>query len=176
VKTIHAGSLFSLRIDILPMAFLGTAFLWVGLSAIAFYGIKIPLGEAILLAGFASLLHWISGLVHHLGHFLASKTTGYPMTGIRFGVYALLAGSRYPTDEPDLPADLHIRRALGGPILSGLLSVILLVLLPLWPGYWYWLGLFALLENSLVYTLQIFLPLGFNDSSTILRNLRGKSA
>jgi hypothetical protein len=96
------------------------------------------------------------------------------MTGIKFGAYSLFALTQYPRDEVALPPSLHIRRALGGPIISGLMSIILYLILPFWPGEWFWLGLFALLENLFIYTLQVFLPLGFNDGSTILRNLRKK--
>jgi hypothetical protein len=174
MKSIHLGKIFGLQIDLLPVTFLATLLLWIGLSAAAFYGIKIPLGESILLGLIATLLHWTSGLLHHLGHFLASRTTGYPMTGLQLGMIGILARDLYPADESELPPATHIRRALGGPIVSALLSVIFFLLLPLWPGNWYWLGLFILLDNVFVFTLQVFIPLGFNDGGTILRNLRKK--
>ncbi len=94
------------------------------------------------------------------------------MSGILFGVFGLLARDHYPADEPELPPAIHIRRALGGPIASALLSVIFFLLLPVWPGNWYWLGLFILLENVFALTLQVFIPLSFNDGGTILKNLR----
>ncbi len=174
MKSIHLGKLFNLQMDVLPVAFLGTLLLWVGLSAAAFYGVKIPLGESILLGFAATLLHWVSGLLHHLGHFIASRTTGYPMSGIQFGMFGILARDLYPDNEPELSPSIHIRRALGGPIVSGLLSVIFFLLLPLWPENWHYLGLFTLLENVFVFTLQVFLPLSFNDGGTILKNLRRK--
>jgi hypothetical protein len=173
MKSIRLGKLFGLPTEIRPVAFLGTLLLWIGLSA-AFYGIKIPLGETLLLGLVATLLHWTSGLLHHLGHFFASRTTGYPMSGLQLGMFGILARDLYPADEPELPPATHIRRALGGPIVSGLLTVILFLLLPLWPGNWHWLGLFILLDNLLVYALQVFLPLSFNDGGSILKNLRKK--
>lgn len=176
MKSIPLGKMFGLQIDLLPMAIWGTFLLWLGLSAAAFYGIGIPLTESLLLGLMATLLHWISGLLHHLGHFLASRMTGYPMAGILLGVFGILARDLYPADEPALPPATHIRRALGGPIASALLSFIFFLLLPVWPGNWYWLGLFALLENLFVFTLQVFLPLSFNDGGAIygaiLRNLK----
>jgi hypothetical protein len=120
----------------------------------------------------AALLHWAFELVHCLGHALAAKWTGYPMTGIRFGMLYIFAATLYPLDEPELPPSVHIRRALGGPIINGLLAVIVYFSLPLWTGMWQWLGWFALFENLVVYALQVFVPLGFNDGSTILRNLK----
>ncbi len=174
VKSIHFGKLFGLQVGILPLAFGGTFFLWVVFSAIAHYWLGLAFGESLLLGFAAMLLHWVFELIHNLGHALAARQTGYPMTGFTFGALAIFALSRYPKDEPDLPPSIHIRRALGGPIINGLLSVVFLLLLPVWRGNWFWLGVFSLFENLLVYTLQVFIPLGFNDGSTILRNLRKK--
>ena len=174
MKPVHFGKLFGLQISILPLGFVGTFALWVGFSAIAHYALGLAFGESVLLGFVATLLHWTFGLIHSLGHAFAAKRTGYPMLGITFGIFAILAATRYPKDEPTLPSSIHIRRALGGPIANGLLSILFFLLLPLWPGNWFWIGMFALFENLFVYTLQVFLPLGFNDGSTILRNLRRK--
>ena len=87
---------------------------------------------------------------------------------------AVFALTLYSKDEPELSPSIHIRRALGGPIINGILSIAFFLLLPFWSGNWFWLGMFALFENLFVYTLQVFIPLGFNDGSTILRNLRKK--
>lgn len=174
MKSIRLGKLFGLQIDILPVAFGGALFLWVGLFAIAYYWLRLAFGTSVLLGFVAMLLHWAFELIHNMGHAIAAKRTGYPMMGFTFGALGIFAFSRYPKDEPDLSPFIHIRRALGGPIINGLLSVIFLLLLPVWRGNWFWLGMFALFENLFVYTLQVFLPLGFNDGSTILRNLRKK--
>ena len=90
MKSIHLGKLFGLKFDLLPVTFLATLLLWMGLSA-ACCGIGIPLGESLLLGLVATLLHWTSLLLHHLGHFIASRRAGYPMAGILFGVFGLLA-------------------------------------------------------------------------------------
>jgi len=174
MKPVHFGKIFGLQISALPLGFVGTLALWIGFSAIAHYVFDLAFGESVLLGFVATLLHWIFELIHSLGHAFAAKRTGYPMIGIKFGVLAVLAATLYPKDEPTLPSSIHIRRALGGPIANGLLSILFFLLLPLWPGNWFWIGMFALFENLFVYTLQVFLPLGFNDGSTILRNLRRK--
>lgn len=174
MKTLQLGKLFGLQISILPLAFLGSSLLWIGFSAIAHYGVGLPFGESVFFGFIATLLHWAFELIHSLGHAFAANGTGYPMTGITFGTLAIFALTRYPKDEPELSPSIHIRRALGGPMINGLLSIIFLLLLPVWRGDWFWIGMFALFENLFVYTLQIFLPLGFNDGSTILRNLRRK--
>jgi hypothetical protein len=39
-------------------------------------------------------------------------------------------------------------------------------------GTLWWLALFFFLENFIVFTLQVFVPLGFNDASTLLYWMR----
>src|SRR5690242_10193969 len=113
------------------------------------------------------LLHWLSDIVHHLGHAWAARRTGYPMVGVRLS--GVLGSSIYPPDEPPLPAAVHIRRALGGPIASLLLTLVaaaIVLALRSSGGTVWWVALFFFLENLLVFTLQVFLPLGFNDGGT----------
>ncbi|MBK8823074.1 MAG: hypothetical protein IPN58_10815 [Anaerolineales bacterium] len=174
MKSIHLGKLFNLQMDILPVAFLGTLFLWAGLSAAAFYGVKSPLGESILLGFVAVFLHWVSVLLHHFGHLIAAQMTGYSMSGIQFGMFGILARDFYPDNEPNLPPSIHIRRALGGPIVSGLLSVIFSCFFPSGLGTGTSSACSPCLKIYLLFTLQVFFRLSFNDGSTILENLRRK--
>jgi hypothetical protein len=94
------------------------------------------------------------------------------MTGIRLGKWALLGTSLYPADEQALPAAVHIRRALGGPIGSLLVSLVAAVAalaLRTGGGVLWWVGVFLFLDNLVLLTLGAFLPLGFTDGSTLLR-------
>ena len=87
----------------------------------------------------------------------------------------VLGRSLYPSNEPTLPPNIHIRRALGGPIASLILSVVMFILMRLTSGMSGAIPLiiqFLFYLNFFIYTLQVFVPLGFNDGSTILRNLR----
>jgi hypothetical protein len=56
--------------------------------------------------------HALGQFVHQLGHALAARSVGYPMSGMRYE-YAF-AYSEYPQDEPPLPDSVHIRRSFGG--------------------------------------------------------------
>src|SRR5258708_39794369 len=113
MRTYELGSLFGLRVTLRAQAFLGTLVLWVLLAAIARYVLRLPVGEALLGGLLAVALHWLSEVVHHLGHALAARPTGYPMSGIRLGVLGVLASSGYPRDEPELPPALPLHPALG---------------------------------------------------------------
>jgi hypothetical protein len=172
VKEYQLGKLAGLRLTAVPLAFVGSSLLLVLLGAIAMGVLHLPAGEAIVGSLLAVALHWISSLAHHLGHAWAARRTGHPMIGIRFGTLGALATSLYPSEEQTLPAKIHIQRALGGPIGSLQFSIVaLMIALLLWRvnetlG---WVGTFFFLDNLLIFTLGVFVPLGFTDGSTLLR-------
>ena len=166
------GKLAGLRLSVVPLALVGSIFLLVLLAGIAIGLLHLSVREAILGGLLAVMLHWTSGIAHHLGHAWAARRTGHPMLGIRFGTLGLLATSVYPPCEPALPAKIHIQRALGGPLGSLLFSILaMLVALLLWRlnDTLGWVGTFFFLDNLLVYTLGVFLPLGFTDGTTLLQ-------
>lgn len=170
MKSIQFGKMFGLQISFIPLLFAGIAFIWIALSLAGYFVFDIPLGKSIGLGFVAMFLHYLLELIHSLGHAIAAKWTGYPMIEIRFGVYGFYAQTLYPKNELELPSSTHIIRALGGPIANLILSFILFATLSLWQGNWHWVGMFVLLDN-LIYVVQVFIPLGFNDVSTILREL-----
>ncbi len=167
---IKLGPVFGLRLIITPSAIVGAIVLWALVGGGAMALLDLSLLEALLGGLMCVILHWLSEFVHHAGHAQAARRTGYPMTGVYFWV--VLGTSLYPPDEQTLPAEVHIRRALGGPLASLLLAlaaiVIVLALRPVdeTPG---WIAAFFCLENSLVLTLGAFLPLGFTDGGTLLK-------
>lgn len=129
-----------------------------------------PLGAALI--GLAvSSLHWAALFVHHFGHAVAARTTGFPMVGI--GLWWWLATSRYPRDEPPLPRRVHLRRAIGGPIASVLFGVLVGLLVANFGADWRnplaAVGWFASLDSLLVFGIGSLIPLGFNDGSTLIR-------
>jgi Zn-dependent protease len=169
-KEIKLGKLAGLSLSASASVFWGSLVLWVLLSLAALLLLDAPSGMAILGGLIAVALHWLSDVVHHLGHAWAARRTGYPMSGVRF--WGLLGTSLYPPDEPELPARLHIQRALGGPASSLLLAlaavIIAIILVPLSEMLW-WLGAFLFLDNLLIFTLGALVPMGFTDGSTLLK-------
>ena len=165
------GKIAGLSLIATPAAISGSILLFVVLLGVAIGILRLDIGEAIVGSLAAVLLHWVATIAHHLGHAWAARRTGYPMIGIRLGTSALLATSLYPPDESALPAAIHIRRALGGPTGSLLVSIVgavIALLLRNSGGLLWWLALFFFLDNFVVFTLGPFLPLGFTDGSTLL--------
>jgi hypothetical protein len=73
-----------------------------------------------------AIYHVVAQFVHQLGHALAARLTGYPMTGMRYEWG--FSYSEYPSDEPLLPDSIHIQRSLGGVVGITLMLVIVVVL------------------------------------------------
>lgn len=123
-----------------------------------------------LAGGFlAATLHYAVSLWHHLGHARAANQSGYPMSSVDF--WGPIGTSRYPVNEGAVPAEVHIQRALGGPIFSFVLTALLgLAVLALRPvgGTVSYLVMFTFADNLLVYVVGALMPLGFTDGSTLL--------
>ncbi|MEP6774147.1 MAG: hypothetical protein ABJA50_01015 [Chloroflexota bacterium] len=166
------GTIRGLKLTADNSALLGSLLLWVALGVAVVIFLRLSVIEAVTLGLVGAILHWIAELMHQLGHAQAARKAGYPMIGVRF--WWLLSSSIYPADEPTLPAQIHIRRALGGPIRSFILAVVFgIVTLLLPPGtYQWWAVLFFTADNFLVFTVGSLLPLGFTDGTTLLRWLR----
>lgn len=168
-EELRLGRVAGLELVAQPSAVAGSLLLLAVLAILAVLMLRAPLREAVVAGFLAVVLHWLSDLVHHLGHAWAARRTGHGMTGVRF--YWVLGTSLYPLGEPPLPARVHIRRALGGPVASALLTLLAgLLVLALWPlgGALWWIAVFFFADNLLVYTLGALLPLGFTDGSTLL--------
>ncbi len=169
------GTLAGLRLTVIPAAVIGSIALYV-IVVVLMAAFNIPIGSALLGGVIVVILHWFTDLVHQLGHAWAARRVGYPMTGVRFGYLGVLSTALYPPDEPTLPAQIHIRRALGGPIFSAWLSamafLVILITIRGAEAVWSFVLWFFFLENFFVMTLQVFIPVGFNDGATVWRWIR----
>lgn len=164
------GTLAGLQLTMIPLAAIGSIALY-AIVVVLMAIFNLPIGSALLGGFVVVVLHWFSELVHQLGHAWAARRTGYPMTGLRFGTRGVLSTCLYPPDEPPLPARVHLRRAVGGPIFSAWLSSIAFIVILMTArsieAVWSFVLWFFFLENLFVLTLQVFIPLGFNDGGTI---------
>ncbi|MCJ7625698.1 MAG: hypothetical protein MUO76_19580 [Anaerolineaceae bacterium] len=171
LKEYGIGKIAGIQLNTLPTAIIGFMILWIVLGGIAYWLIMLSPIEAVLGGLAAAVLHILSEFGHHLGHAIAARRTGYPMSGIRFGTMLFVATSLYPEDEPGLSGDIHIRRALGGPLASLAISLIaglIALLLRSSGGVFLWIALFSFIDNFIVLTICAFLPMGFTDGSTLL--------
>jgi hypothetical protein len=172
-RKISLGTFYNLEISATPSAFVAFVAVWFVLSGMGLFVLRFSFLAAVVSAFAIACLHWLSELLHHLGHAGAARNTGYPMRGIRF--VHVLAFSVYPKEEPALSGQIHIRRALGGPLMSFWVTVIALLILLVAQNtseLFYWIALCFFLDNLLVFTLGAFLPLSFTDGGTIARYWR----
>jgi Zn-dependent protease len=169
MKTYALGNWFGIELSALPSVRLGAAGLWLALSLLALVWLGFGVGEAIVWGALAAVLHYVCAVLHQVGHALSARRVGYPMSGIR--LWGVLSTSLYPENEPELPAAIHIQRALGGPLFSLLIAILTLLFIAVVPFsspfMWYLLRFFFA-DNLLVFALGSFVPLGFTDGSTIL--------
>lgn len=128
---------------------------------------------AALTGGFlAAMLHFVAELWHQAGHARAAEETGYPMQGVH--LWGVLGTSIYPADEPDLPPEVHVHRALGGPRASAVLTLVAalvaLMVRPVSKLAFMVSSIFAG-ENLGIFTAGAFLPLPFmeTDGTTLQR-------
>lgn len=128
---------------------------------------------AAITGGFlAATLHFVAELWHQQGHARAAERTGYPMGGVH--LWGVLGTSVYPNDEPSLPPEVHVERALGGPQASAVLTLaaglVALLVRPFSKPAFMVASLFAG-ENLGIFTIGAFLPLPFmeTDGTTLQR-------
>ncbi|MBZ0315307.1 MAG: hypothetical protein K8L91_02730 [Anaerolineae bacterium] len=168
------------KISATPSAMVGSLVLWGIFTIVALVFTRLSPIAAVVAGFLTMLLHWAFEIIHQMGHASAARKVGYPMLGVR--LYLVLGASLYPSDEPDLPAQIHIRRALGGPKISlAVLAITTVILLLVWPSagdFVRMLALFAFLDNLLVFTIGAIIPFPFpslieNDGVTLMR-WRGK--
>jgi hypothetical protein len=173
-RRIVVGQLDELRISTEPSAAVGFVVLTLLLTQAARYWFRLRPSQAIAGGLLGAALHFFSEFWHQLGHARAARQAGYPMHGIHF--WGALAASRYPHDEEELPPDIHIARALGGPQASLLLAMVAgiaaLLARPL-GGLLAFITSFLALDNLLVFTLGALAPIPFfeTDGVTILRQI-----
>ncbi len=168
-KTYKLSEFMGLDIRIKTSAIISFLLIWIILTLIGNFLLHLNLPSALLGGFLAALTHFLSEFWHQLGHAFAARRTWYPMIGITF--VGPLASSIYPKTEPILPAEVHIKRALGGPIASFILTLICGIFT--WAvhgigGLIWYLALFCLAGNLLIFTIGALLPLGFTDGSTLL--------
>lgn len=146
-----------------------------GLAGLAGAWSGLPLGAALLAGALGALSMFVSEWLHQMGHAVAARRTGYPMHAMHFR--SVLAVSEYPAEEPELPAALHIRRALGGfwvNLLIGLFLAPYAFFAGFGGGGAAWAVGFATFYNLVVLGLGALVPIDLpgtltTDGATLLR-------
>ena len=168
-KKYHLGRIGELEIYFQRNIFIGALILLGIFTASASLFLEYDFNKSLFAGALAVIAYYISEYFHQQGHQAAAKKTGYPMEGMLF--IWVLAASLYPKDEPTLSSEIHIQRALGGPIRSFLISLIFEIFAwALSPNKNLAYDFFVFISgiNLIVFCLGAFLPLGFTDGSTLL--------
>jgi hypothetical protein len=153
----------------------GFLLLWAIFSALGLKIFRLKPGASLAGGFLGAALHFLSELWHQNGHARAAEATGYPMDGVR--LWGVLGASVYPSEEPELPGEIHVRRALGGPQASAVLAIagglLALVTRPI-GGIAHMIATIFALENALIFTVGAFLPMPFmeTDGGTLRRYWR----
>ena len=115
-REITLGSIAGLPVTAQPSFFpVRLAFIAALAAAARFlFGLSGP--KALLFALLGGVLDPFIVLIHQLGHAWAARRVGWPMTGISF--WSFFSTCYYPPDEPELPPEVHLRRAIAGPAVS----------------------------------------------------------
>jgi len=172
MQDIKLGKSGPLDLSAAPSTVVCGILLAVALGAAGYFWLHLSVFESVVGGLVAAFFHYDADLWHQYGHASAAAQTGHPMSGVRF--WGVLSSSIYPPNEPELPAEVHIQRALGGPRYSLVMTLGAALLGGLvyitssevnWVVY---IFIFFFLDNLLVFTLGAFLPLGFTDGSTLL--------
>ena len=172
------GRVGKLTVSAAPSAVGGAAALLVVFSWLGRRVFGLRPGAALAGGVLATALHFVSELWHQSGHARAAAQTGYPMTGVH--LWGVLGTSLYPPDEPELPSEVHARRALGGPRASAVFAVAgALLALATRPiggvahgGVAHMVSTLFALENLFVFSAGALVPLPFmeTDGTTLRRH------
>ncbi len=173
-KRFPLGKLGKLDITAEPSAAGGFFLLWVVFGLLGVKLFRLKPGAAAAGGLLAAALHFIAEMWHQLGHARAAEESGYPMEGVH--LWGVLGTSVYPADEPELPAEIHVARALGGPKASAVLAAVaglFAAFVHPFSRLAFMIASIFALENSLIFTIGAFLPLPFMETDgTTLQHYR----
>lgn len=175
-KTIFRFNFFDMPVSVPRSAQIGILILVIICTALAVYFTDLTPLDSLIAGILATVIHWLSDFLHQYGHFMAAKWSGKPSSGLR--LWWILGTIRYPRDEGDLPPALHIRRAIGGPVMSMLVLIVFLLLWNMVGSYSPMAGFllaWGIFVQLVVFTLGALTPVSignFNtDGATILKAL-----
>lgn len=176
-KTIFRFKFFDMPVSFTRSAQYGTLILVIICTILALFFTDLTPLDALIAGILATVIHWLSDFFHQYGHFFAAKMVGKPSIGLR--TWWVLGTTRYPQDEGELLPQTHIRRAIGGPMMSLIVLILFLLL-----GAFFWsmggmlqfLIAWGIFINLAVFTVGALIPLtigGFNtDGATLLEQWR----
>jgi hypothetical protein len=118
----------------------------------------------------SAVVFFFSDLAHQYGHYRAGRAVGYPFTRLHF--HSIFSACIYPADEPPLPPQTHIRRALGGfwinVLLGGaFLPYAIMIFFTEGGDVGAWVILFLVVSNILILGFGALLPIDLPGVFTV---------
>ncbi|MBP6016840.1 MAG: hypothetical protein KA586_08980 [Candidatus Promineofilum sp.] len=163
------GKIGGLRVTAEPSVVGGFLLLWAVFSLLGRSLYRLRLSAAVTGGLLTAGLHFLSELWHQMGHARAAALTGFPMTSVH--LWGMLGTSEYPPDEPQLPDEVHIERALGGPRSSAALALAAMlaafIIRPIGRTAFMVTSLFAL-DNLLIFAVGALLPMPFLETDGVV--------
>lgn len=159
-RKINLGRFLNVEITMAMSSFVTMAIVFVVATLAASTLLSQEIGAAIIFGVGVVFIHWWGDFLHQVGHILAASRLKYPAYRLHF--WGPLSTTMYPKDEPELLPTMHVKRALGGPIASIIVSFVYgLILYVVGEGYEpiNWLALFGVVESILVFTLGALTPM-----------------
>lgn len=157
----HLFTLFGVPWNATPTAWMGQ---------VIFFAVSIVVALAFGQSILTGIAFWIvlelSYFFHDVGHVLGGKAVGSPMDE---ALITTIRHVNYYRGVQDFPKQVHLGRALGGPLLNATVG---LIMLTLWQSTDSPVFLFAVFINLGVFGLASLLPLPSIDGEIIWRELR----
>lgn len=180
-KTIFKFKFINMPVTVVRSALFGSIGLLVLTTALAVFFTDLTPLDALIAGLLATFLHWFGEVLHQYGHFLAAEFVDKPSTGVR--VWGILGTTLYPKNEGQVLPIAHIRRAIGGPIMSFfVLNAFILLAVVFWSvsDMFRFLVAWAIFEHIAIYTVGALIPVKIgnfsSDGGTILTYWRQKQA
>lgn len=141
---------------------------WIGRLVFLSTGVVLALmfGQPILTGIAFGIVIELSYFLHDIGHVLGGKAVGKPMDE---ALITTIRHVNYYRGLQDFPKQVHLGRALGGPIFNASIGLAMLLI---WQGMGSPIVLFAVFMNLGIFGLGSLLPLPSIDGEVIWRELR----
>lgn len=159
---------FQMPVKMARSARYGLLAVWIVATFVAAFVTPLTPLDSVLVGAVVAVLHLFCGLLHHYGHFLSAKWSGKPSTGVV--LWGILGTTQYPTlTAGTVSPKQHMQRAIGGPVLSGLFFIAVLLIAWLYwdisPAFRFLMG-YLIFNQVTINTIGALIPMKLGPVTT----------